>query len=240
MSASPNVSVIVATYNQAQFLGQALDAILMQTLSPDEFEVIVINDGSTDSTSEILRRYTTKITCLEQSNQGLAKSCNIGLEQARGKYMVRIDSDDVVDRDLLYIEKRILDENPDACCVYSDRYEVHDGEKRKVKVGTDNVYDLIASGTMFRTQTVRAVGSYRPFYWEEYDLYLRLMEKGRFLHIPIPLYSYRKHGQSTTNKEEERLRGWVELAEEWGIQKLRAAGSNPELDKAIEEKTVVR
>jgi len=240
MSPSPNVSVIVATYNQAQYLGQALESLLMQTLPPEDFEVIVINDGSTDTTSEVLRKYSKRITCIEQENQGLVKSCNVGLLHARGKYVVRIDSDDTVDRDLLYIEKKTLDEDQEACCVYSDRYEVHDSEKQRVRVGMGNMYNLIACGTMFRADVVRAVGGYRAFYWEEYDLYLRLTDKGGFLYLPLPLYSYRKHKESMTNKEEERISGWIELVEEWGVQKLCAVGSNPELERTIQEISVAK
>lgn len=241
MGSSPSISVITATHNQAKYLDQALESVLSQMLPVNEYEVIVINDGSTDETEVVLKKYSGRISVITQGNQGLAKSCNVGLERARGRYFVRVDSDDTIDSELLDLEKALLDKNPSASCVYSDRYEIEDRQQKKIEVGTESLYHLIACGTMFRTERVRAVGGYRSFYWEEYDLYLRLIQKwGRasFLHLPLPLYFYRRHRQNMTNFKERRLEGWLELIEEWGAEKLRAGGFDPELKRALKRDSV--
>lgn len=237
MRPQPSVSVIIATYNQARYLEETLESVLNQTLPRADYEVIVINDGSTDSTHELLRKYGGRVLLIEQENRGLVKSCNTGLARARGKYIVRVDSDDTIDPNLLQIEKKALDQNESACCAYSDRYEMNNGKrKRTIKVGTGNIYDLIACGVMFPTERVREVGGYRSFYWEEYDLYLRLAEKGDFIHIPIPLYSYRRHDGNMTNNEQKKRNGWLELIKEWGVGKVKILGHHPDLGKVIYEK----
>ncbi|MBI1975923.1 MAG: glycosyltransferase family 2 protein, partial [Candidatus Omnitrophica bacterium] len=230
MKLSPIVSVIIAAYNQGRYLEEALRSVFCQSLPSEEFEIIVVNDGSTDNTSNILKEYKDRVIVLEQPNQGLSKSCNLGLSKARGRYFVRLDSDDWMDPDLLCLEKKTLDENPKACCVYCDRYEISEGERRRIQVRKENLYDLIACGVMFQTEKVRAVGGYRSVYWEEYDLFLRLQEEGEFLYLPTPLYYYRRHQENMTNKRDRKKQGWVELIKEWGKEKILSLGNDSELE----------
>ena len=77
---------------------------------------------------------------------------------------------------------------------------------------------------------VRAVGGYRPLFWEEYDLFLRLRALGPFLHLPRPLYRYRRHEGSMTADPERRRAGWRELLAAWDLASLRAAGRDEELE----------
>lgn len=229
----PLVTVLMATYNQAGYCRQALDSLGAQTLPSDDFEVIVINDGSADETSVILNEYTGWIRLLERDNRGLVASCNEGLALARGGYFARLDSDDSVVPEWLGGLVEALQANPAACCAYPDRYEVHDDERRFVGAEPGNLYSLQACGTVIRTDALRAVGGFRPFYWEEYDLYLRLREVGEFVHVAQALYLYRKHAGSMTHALSERLEGWVQLAREWGADTLRSAGFDRDLDKAL-------
>jgi len=224
----------MATYNQAGYLRQALDSIRAQTLPYNDFEVIVINDGSTDGTSEILRGYEGWIRLIERENRGLVASCNEGLGLARGCYFARLDSDDFVAPEWLECLVDASQANPKACCVYSDRYELCYGQWRYVKVQPNNLYTLQACGTLIRTNALRGAGGFRPFYWEEYDLYLRLRQVNEFAHVPRPLYMYRKHTDRMTYDVSKRLEGWLQLAREWGSDTLRSAGFDPDLNKALE------
>ncbi len=180
----PAVSVVVATRNQAPYLRRALDSLRGQTLPAEEIDAIVINDGSTDGTAEILQEYAGWIRLVAHEPRGLVASCNEGLAMARGRYFARLDSDDWVAAEWLARLAAALDANPGACCACPDRYEVSDGVQRYAAVRPDRLGSLIACGTLLRTQAVRTVGGYRPFYWEEYDLYLRLREAGEFVHVP--------------------------------------------------------
>lgn len=95
--ATPKVSVIVPCYNVAEFIEQTLQSLLNQTL--DQYELILIDDGSTDETYKIAKRYAlmhTNITIITQSNKGLAGARNTGLRKAQGSYLCFVDSDDIL------------------------------------------------------------------------------------------------------------------------------------------------
>ncbi len=224
----PFVSVLIATYNQAATLAETLASLTAQNLPSSQLEIIVVNDGSTDETGRILRAYSG-IRVIETLNRGLVASCNEGLAAAQGELFTRIDSDDLADPYWLSKLSELLDREPAAVCATSDRYELVGAEKTWVQVEPGNLYHLTACGTMFRTGALRKVGGFRPFFWEEYDLYLRLKPLGKFLHLPEPLYTYRHHPGGMTQNAANRLQGWKELAQTWGKEKLLAAGSHPEL-----------
>jgi glycosyltransferase involved in cell wall biosynthesis len=232
---NPRVTVLIATYNQASYLRQALDSLRAQTISPEAFEVIVINDGCTDTTSHILRDYQPWARIVERDNRGLVPSCNEGLAMARGQYFARVDSDDVVASRWLEALLEPLEHDPGACCAFSDRYELRGELKEYRPADSGNLYSLEACGVLIRTHALTAVGGFRPFFWEEYDLYLRLFKVGRFRHVPEPLYLYRKHTQAMTSHPAKRMQGWIELARVWGIETLRTAGAHPELDEALRQ-----
>ena len=198
----------------------------------------MVDDGSTDHTVEILRRYQDLICVLRQPHLGLPLACSLGLSRARGRYFARLDSDDFAEPSWLRLELKELELHPDACCVSSDYVEVReDGSRIHRPIQPGNLYTRMACGTLFRTQAVRSAGGFRPFYWEEYDLYLRLAPMGRFLHLNQPLYSYRSHPTSMTADLQRRREGWRELAQQWGASFLRTAGTHPELEEALTEST---
>jgi glycosyltransferase involved in cell wall biosynthesis len=223
----------------ARFLPRALGSLLAQSLPRNQFEIIVVDDGSTDSTHDVLSRFAGQIRVLRQPRRrGLVPSVNQGLKQARGRYLVRVDADDDVAPDLLYLGCRLLAANPKAACVVSDRIEVRQGRRVRKRVDPSDLYTLIACGTMFPNRLLREIGGYRKLYWEEYDLYLRLRQHREFLHLPLPLYFYRKHAGSMTHRLEERRRGWQELLGRWGVETLRSAGTNRELEAVIAQETI--
>jgi len=225
--------VLVATYNQGQYIRQTLDSLMAQTISSEIFEVIVINDGSADFTSEILQGYRQWARIIERENRGLVETCNEGLAIACGRYFTRVDSDDFVAPEWLEALVTPLQNDEKACCAYSDRYEFRGEEKRYVPANAGNLYSLQACGVLIRKEALALAGGFRPFYWEEYDLYLRLRQIGHFIHVPKPLYFYRKHCEAMTSSTSRRLEGWIELEREWGIDLLRTVGSHPDLEEAF-------
>jgi glycosyltransferase involved in cell wall biosynthesis len=239
MPLPPEISVVVATHNMGRFLPNALDSLLAQSLPQHKFEIIVVDDGSTDSTKEVLSRFASRVRILRHPRRrGLVPSVNRGLQQARGRYLVRVDADDEAAPDLLYLGSRWLRANPRAACVVSDRIELRQGRRVRKKVDPENPYSLIACGSVFPTRLLRNIGHYRQLYWEEYDLYLRLREQGEFLYLPLPRYFYRKHARSMTHNQEQRKSGWRELLDCWGAETLRNAGFNPELEAVLREAAI--
>lgn len=126
----PMVSVVIPVYNEEKRLGKCIHSILQQTCQ--DFEVIVVNDGSTDGTVEIINQYITqykeKVICINKKNGGMASARNCGIAIARGKYITFMDSDDYVDRDYLMTLISAAEEH--GCnMVCSGQYKVREDEK---------------------------------------------------------------------------------------------------------------
>ena len=183
----PKISVYIPTYNYGRFLDTAIQSVLKQTL--DDWELIVIDDGSTDDTPEILTTYRThpKIRILRQENRGLNVTNNVALRIARGEYLLRLDADDFLDENILLVLSHVLDTKPEVGLVYPDYYRVDEqGEiieiVRRKKIGEEvDLLDLPAHGacTMIRKEVLVEIGGY----FEEFDrqdgygMWLKFIEK---------------------------------------------------------------
>ena len=235
---TPLVTVYIASYNYARFLDQAIDSVLDQTLR--EFELIIIDDGSTDGSREIIEKYADheKVITVYQRNQGLAVTNNIALRQARGQYVMRLDADDWVTSNALSGQVDVLDMDSDVDIVLPDYWRVEDSRQSRRSPRPDNVFTWQAAGFMMRKERVRTVGGYRPLFWEEYDLYLRMLENGAgAAPFPQPVLYYRAHADSMTARKGERLDGWTELLQMWPRDILDRWGHHEELEEAAQEQS---
>lgn len=208
MILKPKVTVYMATHNYGQYIEQAIDSIFAQTLT--DWELIIINDGSTDNTSQILKKYQNnpKIRIMEQEKKGLPVSNNIALRLANGQYLIRLDADDYLDENALFVMSSLLDSKEDIGLVYPDYYTVdNDGEilelVRRKKVGSEvKLLDLPAHGacTMFRKECLLELGGYEEKITcqDGYDLWIRFLESFKPYNINIPLFYYRQHENSLT------------------------------------------
>ena len=219
------VTVFIATYNQCEVLESAINSALNQDYPLEQYEVLVINDGSTDETENILSKYKKTARILHQNNMGLPKTCNRGIKEAQGEYFVRLDSDDLFDSNILSLEVPVLDSRPEVAAVFSDRSLIIDGQKEVIFLSGNDMYEMVACGVMMRTKQLRKLGGYRKTFWEEYDMFLRLSQYGSFHHIPQPLYFYRRHEKNMTGKLKARKEGWHELIQLHGKQKLIKVGN---------------
>lgn len=232
----PTITVILCSNNGRETIAQALDSVARQTLDQSQYEVIVVDDGSTDGTSQVASQYASNhqnYQCIRtETNQGLVAACNLGLASASGKYVIRLDDDDEFEPEILgeMVHPLNLDETD---LVYSDRCEamLDSGVKHYISLKTFNVFQMTAAGVMMRRRILEELGGYRPLFWEEYDLYMRYAEKsGRpFLHIAKSLYRYnRRPGSLTmTATNENRRQGWQELQDLWGTEALDRFGWDP-------------
>ena len=130
MQNEKNVSVIIPVYNQERFIGRCLRSILNQNLPKTDYDIIVINDGSKDNTAKILNAFGDEITVLEnKKNKGLPYSINKGILKSKTRFIVRLDSDDYVNKNFLSILKIFLEDNKNIDAVSCDYYLVDDKEK---------------------------------------------------------------------------------------------------------------
>ena len=121
----PVVSAIIPTYNFGRFLGEAIQSVLDQTFT--DFELIVVDDGSTDDTREVVGSFNdSRIRYIYQENRGLPAARNTGIKASRGEYIAFLDSDDIWLTQNLELKVKSLDSHPDAGLVCSDGYNFDD------------------------------------------------------------------------------------------------------------------
>ena len=215
------VSIVITAHNYAKFLPQAIDSALSQTYQ--NLEVVVVNDGSTDHTDEVLSHYESdpRIVILTLDGVGLAAASNRGISAASGEYIVRLDADDWFDENLVHVLTGYLDAHPTVGMVFCDYYtvdvhgEIIDGVRR-FKVN-DEVKLLdrpcLAAGAMYRLGCWEAIGGYNENlrYQEDYDFWIKFIEKYSVRNVSLPLMYYRQHGNSMSKAWGPRMeaRRWV-------------------------------
>ncbi len=210
---TPSVTVYVISHNYGRFLEQAVASVLDQ--DTDGFEVIVIDDGSTDNTPAVLAKYANdaRVRLILQQNQGLTVTNNIALRAAQGAYIMRLDGDDFLHPEALGRLRAALDEDPGLGMVFPDYYEVDEtgqvtSEVRRHDFDDVTLFDQPAHGacTMIRRQCLEEIGGYDESLGcqDGYDLWIRFIEHYRVKNINEPLFYYRQHGASLT-RDEQRL-----------------------------------
>jgi glycosyltransferase involved in cell wall biosynthesis len=246
MSDTP-VSVLLPAYNAARFLSDAMDSILAQTHA--DFELIAINDGSTDETLDILgafERKDSRVKVISHPNMGMGRSLNEALEVARHDWVVRMDADDIMVPNRIERQLAFLAEHPDlvvagalVCYIDADgkvmrRYTSPFTDPAQVRAARDEgrLIFFHHPSVIMRRDVIRAAGGYRPQFWpaDDVDLWNRVAEQDpanpRMLMQEEYLVHYRIHGSSVcvaSSRLATQKGEWVEAC-----VKLRRSG-RPEL-----------
>ncbi len=207
---SPTVSILMPVYNTALYLREALDSMLAQTFT--DFELLVLDDCSPDNAGEILDRYNDpRIKRYRgEHNEGLANILNVGIDMARGKYIARMDSDDISLPDRLKVQVEYLESHPDvdlcscAMRLFGSREGlwVRDTDPDKVRISALFFSPVLHASSLWRREAFEGRGlrfdqSAVPA--EDYDLWCRALVAGlRLVNLPDVLYLYRiREGQAT-------------------------------------------
>jgi len=217
----PLVTVYITNFNYGRYLEKAIQSVLEQTCK--DFELIIIDDGSTDGSQEILKKYETqeRTYVIFQQNKGLNVTNNIALRLARGKYIMRLDADDYLDPRALEVMVSTLERKPRLALVFPDYYTVdeqgaiieqvrrHDFERQV------SLFDQPAHGacTMIRRDVLLAVGGYDETFDRQdgYDLWLKIINDHPVQNVNLPLFYYRQHEKSLTRDETRLLRTRAEI-----------------------------
>ncbi|MCB9224691.1 MAG: glycosyltransferase family 2 protein [Crocinitomicaceae bacterium] len=198
------VSLIITAYNYDRFVERAIRSGLEQSLSNDSYEIIVVNDCSTDKTAAVLENYKDEIRIFNlEENLGLAGARNFGVKKARGQFVVFLDADDYIHHDLLYCQKLFLEMNNKLDAVSCDYYLVDQHGNHLEHISAEE--NPIACGIMFRKDFLFDVGLYDENFRarEEEDLRIRFSKKYQIYNIILPMYRYRKHGENLTENKSE-------------------------------------
>ena len=193
------ISLIITAHNYAQYVERAIRSALDQSLGNSEYEILVINDASTDHTSEVLENYQEEVRVFNlEQNLGLAGARNFGIQKAKGQFIIFLDADDYIHRDLLKVQKLFLEENTKLDAVSTDYYLVNERGERIEHVCAEE--KPIACGIMFRKDFLYNIGLYDEKFRarEEEDLRIRWTEQYNIYNLIVPLYRYRMHDANLT------------------------------------------
>lgn len=191
------IAVIVATFNQGKYLDRCLRSLLTQNGNPS-YRIICVNDGSTDETENILKQYASDITVINhERNLGLPVAVNAAIRSSVSEYIVRVDSDDYVSRNFLWMLSLTLDLNKEISAVGCD-YELISQTSESIIVNCDS--HPIACGIMFRRDALFDIGLYNEDYLmhEDKELMSRFLINHKVERLPLPLYRYRMHDNNMT------------------------------------------
>lgn len=220
------ISVIIPAYNAENFISQAIDSVLRQTLKP--LEIIVVNDGSTDNTNRVLDSYRENVVYIEQINSGVSAARNKGIKKAKGNWLAFLDADDYWESDKL--EKQVFVIQSDTVLVHTAYqneflenrlgYSVKKPDKSALCGCSVDVLQALFNGTipntcsvLARTADVVCAGMFDGGlnYSEDYDLWIRLAGRGSFMYVDDVLTHYRHHSTQATAKRNASYLGHMKV-----------------------------
>lgn len=227
----PRITVYIPSYNYGRFLGEAIESVLRQSVK--DWQLFLIDDGSTDNTSAVMKLYEghPQIRLFSTNGIGLTAICNLALVHAQGDYLIRLDGDDVFDENILLVLGNTLDRNPDMALVFPDYYlvdpfgEIYSYERRRKMYVDNHTLDAPPHGacTLVRISVLKQVGGYREDLnaQDGLDLWSKVVERYKSTNVNLPLFYYRQHGGNLTTKTERIFNARRQIKMDFVSEKLK-------------------
>jgi glycosyltransferase involved in cell wall biosynthesis len=224
------ISVVIPAYNAGSLIGETLDSVLAQ--SRPAHEIIVVDDGSTDDTAEVVRRYGDAVRYLRQEKQGLSSARNAGIHAATGDWIALLDSDDVFLPERLRRAADAIEANPRLVVVYSAfDFLYDDGTRsffpafpaRELWPALRYRSPILPSTTTLQRSALLEVGGFRNVVIEDWDLWFRLVRRHSaavFQELPESLLLYRRWEGNATNNHIRYANGMLDLVRETLLEDL--------------------
>ena len=231
----PKVSVYIVNHNYGRYLEQAIESVLNQSFG--DFELLIFDNGSSDGSTEIIARYARheQVAAFWQDNIGLSRTNNLAIRRSRGQYVLRLDADDYLHPNALELLAGTLDRRPDVGLVFPDYFLV-DADGKVLEVMQRHNFDQVtlldqpAHGacTMIRRECLEALNGYDESYHcqDGWDLWVRFIRRYGVANLNLPLFYYRKHGNSLSDNEQRILATRSQILERatsgsgWKLQSL--------------------
>ena len=223
MKKAPLVTVYITNFNYGSYIKDAIESVLNQSFK--DIELIIIDDGSSDNSKEIIESYMqlNYVRVIFQKNKGLNITNNIAMRLARGKYLVRLDADDYFRKDAIQKMCQKLESDPKLGLVFPDYFlidslgDVIAKEQRHAFDKDVSLLDQPAHGacTMIRRSFLEKLGGYNESFscQDGYDIWIRFIAKYRVANINEPLFYYRQHNSNLTKNEDRILKTRAEIKE---------------------------
>lgn len=208
------VSIILPVYNGQQYIAESINSIKMQSYT--NWELIIVNDCSTDDTLKIIEKYIEQDARIKlvnnETNLKLPRSLNVGFSNAKGRYLTWTSDDNLFHEHALKRMVDVLENNQDAVMVYTDLSDIDAngkeissnimGEPHQMIFG-----NVVGACFLYTREVYEKVGDYDPnlFLAEDYDYWIRIMRCGRVIHLEENLYAYRKHDGSLSETRRAQI-----------------------------------
>lgn len=199
------VSIIITCYNLERFITRAINSCINQSMDESLYEVIVIDDGSSDNSWEAIKLFGDMGGILKtiklDTNQGVSRASNVALEACTGEYVMKVDGDDFISNNMLLTMCDVLDYNLDIGFVYCDHFVITNNQQRTMQINTLEKLLDHGAGVMFRREYVQALGGWNEDVKtrDDMDLLLRYMKNFNGYHLRIPFYRYNKREGSLSS-----------------------------------------
>ena len=212
---APRITVYVSSFNYGKYVQEAINSVLKQ--SCDDWELLLINDNSTDNTEDVMNLYAgdERVRIFKAKGIGLPAVANLAIKNAKGDYIIRLDADDIFDENILLVLANFLNKNPDIALVFPDYYLMDDAygiimhERRNAIYDNNHVLDIPANGacTMIRKDVLQKIGGYREDLGAQdgFDIWTKISKEHKCSNINLPLFYYRRHGENLTENNHRIL-----------------------------------
>ena len=205
------ITIVICSYNNSKYLAKCLKSIFNQHRYNKYFDVILIDDKSTDNSLKVANRFINNknLTIIKNSkNIGLVESCNKAIKKSKSKYIIRVDSDDYVSKNFLKNFLKYIDKNYDF--IFSNYKILTQSSVKNINI--TKFKDLISCSVAFKKNIFNQINGYRNFLWEEYDFYIRYLKKTKKIKkISKFLYNYRHHKNNMTKLNSWKIKAWNQL-----------------------------
>jgi len=221
----PKVSVIIPTYNRSEILKKSIGSVINQTF--EDFELLVMDDGSDDNTQEVVRSFADKriLYARNESNLGVVGARNKAVSNSNGEYIAFLDDDDIWMPDKLERQTRLMEQSPSSIgAIYTGFYTVDDEINKIVKVMVPRYrgniledilyYNFIATSTvLIKRECFEKTGLFdeKICYGEDFDMWIRVLEEYEFDYIKDPLVRYLIHPDRITTNYGAVIKGLEEI-----------------------------
>jgi glycosyltransferase involved in cell wall biosynthesis len=222
--ACPKISVLMCAYNAGRYIGQAIASVLAQTFL--DFELIIVNDGSTDETEAVIRLFDDpRMVVIHQPNKGIAEALNTGLAAARSEFIARFDADDICYPHRLEKQYSFLVANPGYCIIGSAAdYVDQKGEfvfthtpaaqdNEAIQAIKKQQCPFIHSSVLYKRSLILECGGYNAHAhsFEDHLLWVEVLKKAKGINMPEPLLQVRLNPGSLTIDEKWRTREFLQI-----------------------------
>ncbi len=221
----PEITIYITNKNYGKYINQSIKSALKQNF--DNFEIIIIDDGSSDNSKKIIEKYRTKknIRIFYRKSKGLLNNINFAIRASRAKYILRLDADDYLDPNALTVLHKKIIENREIAMVYSDYYEIDSkgnflNLSRNISLDKHSkLKDIPAHGacSLIKKSFLEEVGYYdvKVDRQDGFDIWFKFVNNYKIKNVNIPLFYYRQHKSNLTINQKKLLRVRSKLAKKF-------------------------